>query len=86
MGQAGVLALGAEVTPALFRRWLGQARAFAAEWAELRAVHQNQLAGSLARTPLQVRRCCIGWIDVRIPMSVSGRGFAGFVTQAGLKH
>jgi hypothetical protein len=53
VGQAGVLALGPEVTPSLFRRWLARARAFAAEWAELRAVHQNQLAGTVVRTPLQ---------------------------------
>ena len=61
VGQAGVLALGPEVTPSLFRRWLAQARAFAAEWAELRAVHQNQLAATVVRTPLQAGGPLLIW-------------------------
>ena len=54
IGQAGVLALRPGVDPSLFRRWLAQARALAAEWAELRGVHRHQLAGTLVRPPLQV--------------------------------
>ena len=54
VGQAGVLALGPGATQSLFRRWLPQARALAAEWAELRGVHRHQLAGTVVRTPLQV--------------------------------
>ena len=54
VGQAGLLALAPGVRSAEVAGWLGEARAFAAEWAELRAVQQNQLSGTPLRCPLQV--------------------------------
>lgn len=54
IGQAGLLALAPEVGSGEVVRWLAEARAFAAEWAELRAVQQNQLSGTPLRCPLQV--------------------------------
>lgn len=55
VGQAGLLALGPGVSAEEVEGWIGEARDFAAEWGELRAVHQNQLAGTPLRCPLQVR-------------------------------
>lgn len=54
VGQAGLLALAPGVGSAEVARWLAEARAFAVEWAELRAVQQNQLSGTPLRCPLQV--------------------------------
>lgn len=56
VGQAGLLALGPGVDAEELMRWIGEAREFAAEWGELRALHQNQLAGTPLRCPLQVRQ------------------------------
>lgn len=53
---AGVFALHADIREAQLRALLTEAQHFAAEWVELRAVHQHKLSGRLLRTPLQV--CC----------------------------
>ena len=55
VGAAGVLALDAGVTRAQAAGWIAEAREFAAEWSELRAVFQNRLYGVCVRSPLQVR-------------------------------
>jgi hypothetical protein len=56
VGQAGLLALGPGVDAGKLKRWIREAREFAAEWGELRAVHQNHLAGNPLRCPLLVRQ------------------------------
>lgn len=56
VGQAGLLALGTGVDAGELMRWIREAREFAAEWGELRAVHQNHLAGTPLRCPLLVRQ------------------------------
>lgn len=56
VGQAGLLALGPGVDAGELMRWIREAREFAAEWGELRAVHQNHLAGTPLRCPLLVRQ------------------------------
>ena len=53
-GQAGLLALPGWVTAPVLAQWLQEARDFAAEWVELRALHQNKLCGRCLRAPLQV--------------------------------
>jgi hypothetical protein len=53
-GQAGLLALPSWVSAPVLAQWLQEARDFAAEWAELRPLHQNKLAGKCLRAPLQV--------------------------------
>ncbi|KAK9843831.1 hypothetical protein WJX81_008228 [Elliptochloris bilobata] len=53
VGAAGVLALDAGVTRAQAAGWIAEAREFAAEWAELRAVFQSRLFGVCVRSPLQ---------------------------------
>ena len=53
-GQAGLLALPGWVTAPVLAQLLQEARDFAAEWVELRALHQNKLCGRCLRAPLQV--------------------------------
>ena len=53
-GQAGLLALPSWVSAPVLAQWVQEARDFAAEWAELRPLHQNKLAGRCLRSPLQV--------------------------------
>lgn len=50
------MALGPGVDAGELMRWIREAREFAAEWGELRAVHQNHLAGTPLRCPLLVRK------------------------------
>ena len=53
-GQAGLLALPSWVSAPVLAQWLQEAWDFAAEWAELRPLHQNKLAGKCLSAPLQV--------------------------------
>lgn len=53
--QVGLLALPGWVTAPVLEQWLQEACEFAAEWAELRPLHQNRLCGRCLRAPLQVR-------------------------------
>ena len=53
-GQVGLLALPSWVTAPVLEQWMQEARDFAAEWAELRPLHQNKLCGRCLRAPLQV--------------------------------
>ena len=53
-GQVGLLALPDWVTAPVLEQWMQEARDFAAEWAELRPLHQNKLCGRCLRAPLQV--------------------------------
>ena len=53
-GQVGLLALPGWVTAPVLEQWMQEARDFAAEWAELRPLHQNKLCGRCLRAPLQV--------------------------------
>ena len=53
-GQAGLLALPGWVMAPVLVQWLQEARDFAAEWVELRALHHNKLCGRCLRAPLQV--------------------------------
>ena len=55
VGAAGVLALDTGVTRVQAAGWIAEAREFAAEWAELRAVFQSRLFGVCVRSPLQAR-------------------------------
>ena len=54
MGAAGVLAIPADVDSGQVLAMIGDAREFAAEWAELRAVLRNRLHGYCLRAPLKV--------------------------------
>ena len=53
-GQVGLLALPGWVTAPVLEQWMQEARDFAAEWTELRPLHQNKLCGRCLRAPLQV--------------------------------
>lgn len=53
-GQAGLLALPGWVTAPVLENWIQEGRDFAAEWVELRPLHQNKLCGRCLRAPLQV--------------------------------
>ena len=53
-GQVGLLALPGWVTVPVLEQWLQEAQDFAAEWAELRPLHQNKLCRRCLRAPLQV--------------------------------
>ncbi|PRW44334.1 DNA annealing helicase and endonuclease ZRANB3 [Chlorella sorokiniana] len=52
VGTVGVLALDGHVTPARLAAMLAEAREFAAEWRELRGLHQARLQGRVLRVPL----------------------------------
>lgn len=55
MGAAGVLAVPLQYSRADVESMIQEARLFAAEWAELRAVHKNRLHGYCLRVPLKVQ-------------------------------
>jgi hypothetical protein len=55
LGQAGLVEVDASVTAGDVEGWIAEARAFAAEWAELPAVAQHKLTGKCVRCPLQAR-------------------------------
>ena len=52
VGGVGVLALDGHVTAARLATMLAEAREFAAEWRELRGLHQARLQGRVLRAPL----------------------------------
>ena len=66
-GQAGLLALPSWVSAPVLAQWVQEARDFAAEWVELRPLHQNKLAGRCLRAPLQVMvfSCTSPWQSFR---------------------
>lgn len=52
VGGVGVLALDSQISPARLAAMLAEAREFAAEWRELRGLHQTRLQGRVLRVPL----------------------------------
>lgn len=54
MGAAGVLAIPPAVGKPQLLAMVAEARAFAAEWIELRAIHRNRLHGFCLQSPLKV--------------------------------
>jgi len=54
VGSAGVLAIPLSMGKVQVLAMVGEARAFAAEWVELRAIHRNRLHGYCLRSPLKV--------------------------------
>ncbi len=63
-GQAGLVALPGWVSAPVLAQWVQEARDFAAEWAELRPLHQNKLAGQCVRASLQVKAFSCGHCHV----------------------
>ncbi|KAL4428086.1 hypothetical protein ABPG75_002175 [Micractinium tetrahymenae] len=53
VGGIGVLALDRHISAARLAAMLAEAREFAAEWRELRGLHQSRLQGRVLRVPLQ---------------------------------
>ena len=58
----GVLALDRQLSAAKLAAMLAEARDFAAEWRELRGLHQSRLHGRVLRVPLQEVRVLAAWL------------------------
>ena len=58
----GVLALDRQLSAAKLAAMLAEARDLAAEWRELRGLHQSRLHGRVLRVPLQEVRVLAAWL------------------------